>query len=114
MILSLDSFSQTKPNEEFKTTNFKTHYFSGKNGKELHTMTIGNDSTFHITVPNNSGGCHTWGEYGGQVQIKDDSITFIFRGLYNEKQIFIIKNNKTIEKITAEGFRYKTYKLKKW
>lgn len=100
-----------------------THFYSGKEGKVRHTLTFQSDSTFHITVPNNSGSCWTRDKFFGRMEIHRDTVIFYLRGyedvngrLVNkeEKELFIAKGDRILKRQSPEKVMFKTYKLKRW
>lgn len=96
-------------------------YYSGKESGQIHTLTMELDSTFHLTVPNNTWSCWTWGEYGGKIAILSDAIEFHFNHLpgvcatEDERvEIFAADDNQNLIRISKKQFMFENYKLKKW
>jgi hypothetical protein len=116
LVIFLISFClKAQNNADFKTPDSKTYYYQGIEKTNQHTLTFWDSTQFHITVPNNSGSCFTWGEYGGNYEIKKDTVIFSFSILFPGKEVFIAKKNNTIlENISMGGFMYRRYDFVRW
>jgi hypothetical protein len=132
-------FCQEKQRIKFSYPLHNTHdtifySYTGKVADTIHHLTFYNDSMFHITVPNNSGSCHTWGEYGGKIKIIGDTIVFYkeetsfkenrkptrrnfkkdssYETVIKSAEIFVLKNNdNALERISKEQFMLSKYEL---
>ena len=108
---------------EFISPASNEYYFRGKSNQTRHTLTFDSDSSYHITVPNKSGSCWTWGEYGGTFLVRNDTVSF--KSTYYEisvngtvpnvtEETFVWKENKFLVRISPEKFMLEKYELKSW
>ncbi len=99
------------------------YHFNGRADGNRQSLTIYSDSTFHLTVTDDSGSCWNWGEFGGSISITNDTIIFTAKvkphGFYTKirtinETYFYNSRSRNLYRISSKNFMAKTYRFKNW
>lgn len=118
LLFGLMSYEQTKV-FHISNTDIYTYVGSADSGW-WHFLTFQSDSEFHITVPNGNTSCFSYGEYGGHLETKGDTLIFRFHrfnqdsgkmSLDQNSEMFKAINDTSIVRLSSERFMCKSYTL---